>query len=236
MSKFQVGEIVTPKPPYIGSSKPYKVFSYDITTEKYKLAVPPFRHTGGLDPKVIQATWEEYELEYYKPSVRIKREEIDTSLTTVVSPSLSSVSINPLLYKSPFDNELCKIESEEINMKNILEIYKERKRAKIDREHTEMKKTLKEQDKISQIIAETNKLIQEIEPTRVFPVISSGIYTTETLEKEKEIDKEYKKQLTELDELIEEVEGYFAMTTDFTERKAILRNYDIIDKKGKLII
>ena len=238
MSKFQVGEIVTPKPYYIGSSKPYKVFSYDITTKKYKLAVPPFRHTGGTDPKVIQATWEEYELEYYKPSVRIKREEIDTSLTTVVSPSLSSVSINPdlLISKFPFENELCKIESEEINMKDILEIYKKRKREKLEKEHKAIKESIREEDEISQILKNTNKLIQETDPTRVFPELLTDIYSTKTLEKEKEVDKEYKQQLTELDELIEEVEGYFAMTTDFTERKAILRNYDIIDKKGKLII
>ena len=236
MSKFQVGEIVTPKPSYIGSSKPYKVFSYDITTEKYKLAVPPFRHTGGLDPKVIQATWEEYELEYYKPSVRIKREEIDTSLTTVVSPSLSSVSINPLLYKSSFDNELCKIESEEINMKNILEIYKERKRAKIEKEHRAIKESIREEDEISQILKNANKLIQETDPTRVFPELLIDIYSTKTLEKEKEVDKEYREKINELNEMVEEIEGYFAMTTDFTERKAILRNYDIIDKKGKLII
>lgn len=192
MSKFKIGDYVTPKSQYIGSGKVYRIARYDDVSQKFDLVVPNFREQAGIDEKVIQCEWNSHELIFY--------------------------------------------DSEEINMKNILEIYKERKRAKIDSKHTEMKKTLKEQDKISQIIAETNKLIQEIEPTRVFPVISSGIYTTETLEKEKEIDKEYKEELKKLDELIEEVEGYFAMTTDFTERKEILRNYDIIDKKGKLII
>lgn len=217
MSKFKVGDVVTTIYGYIGNERPYKILNYDIEKKIYKLTVPhSSRFIDIIDQAVIQADWQEHELEEYYKTKKISF-GIDTS-------------------DASDDDELHKIESEEINMKNILEIYKERKRAKIDREHTEMKKTLKEQDKISQIIAETNKLIQEIEPTRVFPVISSGLYTTETLEKEKQIDEEFKQRLTELDELIEEVEGYFAMTTDFTERKAILRNYDIIDKKGKLII
>lgn len=230
MSKFKTGDSVSPKSGYIGSESNFIISDYDIVRRRYKLTTIGLREPNSTDKQVMMADWEENELEFcYKPPIRYS--------TTIIKPNDIKIKINPaLLHESPFDNELCKIESEEINMKNILEIYKERKRAKIDSEHTEMKKTLKEQDKISQIIAETNKLIQEIEPTRVFPVISSGLYTTETLEKEKEIDKEYKEELKKLDELIEEVEGYFAMTTDFTERKAILRNYEIIDKKGKLII
>lgn len=232
MSKFKVGDYVTPKSQYIGSGNVYKISSYNAVNKKYELIVPGFRKNERIDDNVTHFEWQDYELTFYDGE---KFVELNYEVT---NPNDIKVTINPdlLINKFPFENELCKIESEEINMKNILEIYKERKRAKIDTEHTEMKKTLKEQDKISQIIAETNKLIQEIEPTRVFPVISSGLYTTETLEKEKQIDEEYKQRLTELDELIEEVEGYFAMTTDFTERKAILRNYDIIDKKGKLII
>lgn len=192
MSKFKIGDYVTPKSQYIGSGKVYRIARYDDVSQKCDLVVPNFREQAGIDEKVIECEWYSHELIFY--------------------------------------------DSEENNMKNILDIYKERKKDMLESYRKQEIDMVIAEDEIQKIIAEANRLIQETEPTSVFPVILSEIYTTETLEKEKQIDAEYKQKLTELDELIEEVEGYFAMTTDFTERKEILRNYDIIDKKGKLII
>lgn len=122
------------------------------------------------------------------------------------------------------------------NMKNILDIYQERKKEAIEEKYARLIKEIKEEDPIQKIMEETNRLIQDTDPSKKFPKVIYYNYTDETKEDIDDMEKARKIEIKELENLIEEIEAYFTMTTDFSERKEILKNYGIVDKKGKLII
>ena len=129
-----------------------------------------------------------------------------------------------------------KIELKGENKMDILDLYKERKTKSIHEKYNALIKEIKEADKIQEIIQETNRLIQDTDPSREFSKYVFNAYTTETEEDIADMEKACNIEINELNELIEEIQAYFTMTIDFSERKEILKNYNIIDKKGRLII
>lgn len=132
---------------------------------------------------------------------------------------------------------------EEKKMGKILNIYYERMEEKIDKEYDEKIIELRNNDEIQQVIKEMNEQINtilendnkiaEIHPKEIN--IEYDIYTTKTLDKEKELLEEKQKALKELNNTIEEIDALFNLTDDYNERMKILKNYNIVNKQGKLV-
>jgi hypothetical protein len=133
------------------------------------------------------------------------------------------------------------INKEEIKMKNILDIYKERKLNLIVKAIDEEIIELEKNDEIQQIVEEMNKQINTVLENEgrnktIKCDINLSYYTVETDNKRNEILNKKQTLIKELNDLVEEVEGLFAMTSDYNERIKILKDYEILNKKGKLVI
>ena len=119
---------------------------------------------------------------------------------------------------------------------DLLDLYKKRKKESVKKKYDNLIQEIKDSDAIQEIMKDTNRLIQDTDSDREFPKVVLNVYTKETEEDIADMETAYKMEIKELNDLIEEVETYFNMTEDFSERKEILKNYGIIDKKGKLNI
>ena len=231
---FQIGDIVRPKREYIGNDFQFKIKEIEIqpfSENSYKLE----RSTQTLDiPKndiayalsiiikgVENSVWRESELE----------------LTSNVKLRYAKTNINVPWVK--FTQELTKqnkIDKEE-NIMDILDLYEERKLKSIREEYSESEKNVKENDEIQKIIIEmTNQVntILENQGTEARYTHLPSLYTPETVEKLDELDKKLCETIEKLRSTLEEIRALFELTDDYNERIKILKNYDILDKKGKL--
>ncbi len=142
------------------------------------------------------------------------------------------IEITPIAINEP--NKI-KDNKEEVKMKdNIINIYKKRKIEKINEEYSSLIQKVKETDEIQSIMNDTNRLIQDTNPNRKFPKIELNCYTDETIEKLENLNTHKREKIYNLNCLIEEVEALFDLTTCYEEQMQLLKNYNIIDKKGKL--
>lgn len=219
---FKVGDIVRPKTGMIGDRYLFKIHkilhSLDNNDVKYRLQ----RIEQELDP-IYGKIEEQLNTIYNVESVRWSNEELRYCYST----KLKKVKI-----------KIDKINKEEEEM-DILEIYKERKIKTLEKEFSEAKKAAIEEDEIQKIIIEmTNQVntILENEDSDTRYESHPNLYTSKTEAKLNELNDKYHEQIEELRSTLDEIRALFELTDDYNERIKILKNYDILDKKGKLNI
>ena len=119
----------------------------------------------------------------------------------------------------------------------ILDLYKERKIKTLEKEYAEAKEIARKDDEIQKIIIEmTNQvnIILENEGLDTRYESHPNLYTSKTEAKLNELNDKYHEQIEELRSTLDEIRALFELTDDYNERIKILKNYDILDKKGKL--
>lgn len=236
---FKVGDIVRPKREYIGNDFEFKIKEMEMqpfSENLYKLE----RSTQTLDiPKndiayalsiikgVENSVWKESELELTS-NVKLRYAETDINVPDYTSIVLDEMGRNLLKLKNKVKEE---------NIMDILDLYEERKLKSIREEYSESEKNVKENDEIQKIIIEmTNQVntILENQGTEARYTHLPSLYTPETVEKLDELGKKRCETIEKLRSTLEEIRALFEMTDDYHERIKILKDYNILDKKGKL--
>jgi len=236
---FKIGDIVRPKKGFIGHEYCFKIIEVEMNPfddNSYKLQgikqdlVPLLGSTSRQVNIIVQVEelwWKENTIE----------------LTSNVKLRYDSPNINVSDYKGivleKMEKEILKLNDkvkEEKEM-NILEIYKERKIKTLEKEFSEAKKVAIEEDEIQKIIIEmTNQVntILENEDSDTRYESHPNLYTSKTEAKLNELNDKYHEQIEELRSTLDEIRALFELTDDYNERIKILKNYNILDKKGKL--
>lgn len=219
---FKIGDIVRPKAGMIGDRYLFKIHkilhSLDNNDVKYKLQ----RIEQELDP-IYGKIKEQLKIIYTVESVRWSNEELRYAFCHSTEFKKTKIKID-------------KINKEENEMQ-ILDLYEERKVKALEKEILEAKSKVKEQDEIQSIILEmTNQVntILENQGRKTIYEFEPNLITLETEAKLDELEKEHHKQIEELRSTLREIRALFELTDDYNERIKILKNYDILDKKGKL--
>ena len=119
----------------------------------------------------------------------------------------------------------------------ILDLYEERKRKAIEKEYLEAKEMTRKDDEIQKIIIEmtnqVNTILENQGSTAVYE-FNPSLVTVKTQERFEMLEKGKDKEIEELRSTLDEIRALFELTADYNERIKILKNYDILDKKGKL--
>ena len=240
---LKIGDVVTPEKMFLGHGYCFEIVERKVDVlgnHIYKLenleqdllkTQTPNSYQCNVIRTVEQRYWEERDLKFIGSTTNVEKitfSEPENLEIKYFCPSFEETITN-------LTNNIDKLEGDN-NMKNILDVYKERKKQNINKKYDNLIQEIKDSDKIQEIMQDTNRLIQEIEPDRKFSKVVFNAYTSETEEDISDMEKARDIEIADLNNLIEEVEAYFTMTTDFSERKEILKNYSIIDKKGKLNI
>lgn len=216
---FKIGDIVRPNAGLIGDRYLFKIHkilhSLDNNDVKYKLQ----RIEQELDP-IYGKIEEQLKIIYTVESVRWSNEELEYAFCH--STKLEKVEI--------------KINKEEEEMK-ILDLYEARKTKLIIDEYSKAEKEVKKEDEIQSIILEMTNQVNTILENQNKKITYEFEPNLITLETEIKIDKLKDKRHEELEKLrstLDEIRALFELTDDYNERIKILKNYDILDKKGKL--
>ena len=236
---FKIGDIVRPKIGFIGHEYCFKIIEVEMNPfddNTYKLQ----GIKQDLDPLLGSTS--------YQVSIIDKVEELwwgekHIELTSTVKLRYDVPNIKMSDYKGivleKMEKEILKLNDkvkEEKEM-DILEIYKERKIKTLEKEFSEAKKVAIEEDEIQKIIIEmTNQVntILENEDSDTRYESHPNLYTSKTEAKLNELNDKYHEQIEELRSTLDEIRALFELTDDYNERIKILKNYDILDKKGKL--
>lgn len=238
---FKIGDIVRPKKGFMGHNYCFKIIEVEMNPfddNTYKLQ----GIKQDLDPLLGSTS--------YQVSIIDKVEELwwgekHIELTSTVKLRYDVPNIKMSDYKGivleKMEKEILKLNDkvkEEKEM-DILEIYKERKIKTLEKEFSEAKKVAIEEDEIQKIIIEmTNQVntILENEGSDTRYESHPNLYTSKTEAKLNELNDKYHEQIEELRSTLDEIRALFELTDDYNERIKILKNYDILDKKGKLNI
>lgn len=236
---FKIGDIVRPKKGFMGHNYCFKIIEVEMNPfddDLYKLQ----GIKQDLDPLLGSTS--------YQVSIIDKVEELwwgekHIELTSTVKLRYDMPNIKMSNYEGivleKLGKEILKLNNkvkEEKEM-NILEIYKERKIKTLEKELSEAKKAVIEEDEIQKIIIEmTNQVntILENEDSNTRYESHPNLYTLKTETKLDELNDKYNEQIEELRSTLDEIRALFELTDDYNERIKILKNYDILDKKGKL--
>lgn len=236
---FKIGDIVRPKKGFMGHNYCFKIIEVEMNPfddNTYKLQ----GIKQNLDPLLGSTS--------YQVSIIDKVEELwwgekHIELTSTAKlrydiPNIKMSDYNDIVLEK-MEKEILKLNDkvkEEKEM-DILEIYKERKIKTLEKEFSEAKKVAIEEDEIQKIIIEmTNQVntILENEGSDTRYESHPNLYTSKTESKLDELNDKYHEQIEELRSTLEEIRALFELTDDYNERIKILKNYNILDKKGKL--
>lgn len=237
---FKIGDIVRPKKCYKGHNYCFKVTEIKkepFVKDLYRIQRIEQELDGNFSPTfqlniiktVEQCLWEENELEL---TSNVKLRYTETDINVPEADSTVWVKLTQELTKQN------KINKEE-NKMQILEIYKERKIKAIEKEYLEAKEMTRKDDEIQKIIIEmTNQVntILENQGTTAIYEFNPSLVTAKTQERFELLEKGKDKEIEELRSTLEEIRALFEMTDDYHERIKILKDYNILDKKGKLNI
>ena len=236
---FKIGDIVRPKKGFMGHNYCFKIIevemnSFDDNTYKLqgiKQDLDPLlgstSYQVSIIDKVEELWWGEKHIELTS-DVKLRYDITDINIPDYTSIVLDEMERNLLKLKNKVKEE------EEMD---ILEIYKERKIKTLEKEFSEAKKAAIEEDEIQKIIIEmTNQVntILENEDSDTRYESHPNLYTSKTEAKLNELNDKYHEQIEELRSTLDEIRALFELTDDYNERIKILKNYDILDKKGKL--
>lgn len=236
---FKIGDIVRPKKGFMGHNYCFKIIEVEMNPfddNTYKLQgikqdLDPLlgstSYQVSIIDKVEELWWGEKHIELTS-DVKLRYDITDINIPDYTSIVLDEMERNLLKLKNKVKEE------EEMD---ILEIYKERKIKTLEKEFSEAKKAAIEEDEIQKIIIEmTNQIntILENEGSDTRYESHPNLYTSKTEAKLNELNDKYHEQIEELRSTLDEIRALFELTDDYNERIKILKNYDILDKKGKL--
>lgn len=241
---FDLGDVVTPKEMCIAHGYYFRIKEIELhpsdenlyRIERIEQKLDPRRGSFTEQTKIInkaeEAIWNENGLRLIEPkSFKITGKYYQDTST---------------FDEKYFDNltELAKVASKvKINLKgeniimDILEIYEERKVKVLEKEILEAKIKVKEKDEIQSIILEMTSQVNTIlknQGRKTIYEFEPNLVTLETEAKLDELEKIHHEQIEELRSTLKEIRALFELTDDYNERIKILKNYDILDKKGKL--
>lgn len=236
---FKVGDIVRPKKGFIGHNYCFKIIEVEMNPfddNTYKLQ----GIKQDLDPLLGSTS--------YQVSIIDKVEELwwgekHIELTSTVKLRYDVPNIKMSDYKGivleKMEKEILKLNDKvkEENEMKILDLYEERKTKLIIDEYSKAEKEAKKEDEIQSIILEMTDQVNTILKNQNKKITYEFEPNLITLETEIKIDKLKDKRHEELEELrstLDEIRALFELTDDYNERIKILKNYDILDKKGKL--
>lgn len=236
---FKIGDIVRPKKGFMGHNYCFKIIEVEMNPfddNTYKLQgikqdLDPLlgstSYQVSIIDKVEELWWGEKHIELTS-DVKLRYDITDINIPDYTSIVLDEMERNLLKLKNKVKEE------EEMD---ILEIYKERKIKTLEKEFSEAKKAAIEEDEIQKIIIEmTNQVntILENEDSDTRYESHPNLYTSKTEAKLNELNDKYHEQIEELRSTLDEIRALFELTDDYNERIKILKNYNILDKKGKL--
>jgi hypothetical protein len=237
---FQIGDIVRPKKCYKGHNYCFKVTEIKkepFVKDLYRIQRIEQELDGDYSPTfqlniiktVEQCLWEENELELIS-NIKLRYAETDINI-----PVYNHVILDEMVEELTKQNKTNKEE----NKMQILEIYKERKIKAIEKEYLEAKEMTRKDDEIQKIIIEmTNQVntILENQGTTAIYEFNPSLVTAKTQERFELLEKGKDKAIEELRSTLDEIRALFELTDDYNERIKILKDYNILDKKGKLNI
>lgn len=240
---LEIGNIVTPKEAFTANGFYFKIVGVErqpMGNYLYKLKNIEQDKCHTIkelnEIKVVEATtWEENELDYLfdtcvqgnSEGITIQGDSCQYTTTLSIDASKITLSANPTNKK------------EENKMKDILDLYEERKTKLIIDEYSKAEKEVKKEDEIQSIILEMTDQINTIlknQNKKITYEFEPNLITLETEIKIDELKDKRHEELEKLHSTLDEIRALFEMTDDYDERIKILKNYDILDKKGKLSI
>lgn len=236
---FKIGDIVRPKKGFMGHNYCFKIIEVEMNPfddNTYKLQgikqdLDPLlgstSYQVSIIDKVEELWWGEKHIELTS-DVKLRYDITDINIPDYTSIVLDEMERNLLKLKN-------KVKEEE-EMK-ILDLYEERKTKLIIDEYSKAEKEVKKEDEIQSIILEMTDQVNTILKNQNKKITYEFEPNLITLETEIKIDKLKDKRHKEIEELrstLEEIRALFELTDDYNERIKILKNYDILDKKGKL--
>ena len=236
---FKIGDIVRPKKGFTGHDYCFKIIESEINPfddNLYKLQ----RVEQSLDPtkvplnpqlktiRNVETTfWREKELELTS-NVKLRYD-----VTDITIPDYNSVVLDKMEKEL---TKLIKINKEEKEMQ-ILDLYEKRKIKAIEKEYAEAKEIARKDDEIQKIIIEmtnqVNTILENQGSTAIYE-FKPSLVTAKTQERFEMLEKGKDKEIEDLRSTLDEIRALFELTDDYNERIKILKNYDILDKKGKL--
>lgn len=128
------------------------------------------------------------------------------------------------------------IKGETNNMYNIVEIYKDRKRAKIDKKYKELRESVENTDPRYKTFKECVDTLDRLyeEDKVVTPCYTDIQLSKETIEKLIKIDECHREEVEKLHKLFYEVVAQLQMCETYEQKQAILKTYKIVKENGKI--
>ena len=246
---FKIGDIVRPKKGFKGHNYCFKVIEIQkepFAKDLYRIQRIEQQLDGNYSPTfqlniiktVEQCLWEEDELELTSDvTLRYKGTVSNINdINDIVETNSEFLKQYAKKLRKECEIKIDKINKEENEMQ-ILDLYEERKRKAIEKEYSKAIKEVKKNDEIQKIIIEMTNQVNTILENQGLNKIYEFQPSLVTLETEIKIDELRDKQHEEIKNLrstLDEIRALFELTADYNERIKILKNYDILDKKGKL--
>ena len=236
---FKIGDIVRPKKGFKGHNYCFKIIESEINPfddifyklQRVEQILDPTKGPLNLQLKTIrnvEATfWREKDLEVTS-DVKLRYDVPNIKMSDYEGIVLDEMERTLLKLNNKYKEE---------NKMDILDLYEKRKVKALEKEILEAKSKVKEQDEIQKIIIEmtnqVNTILENQGSTAIYE-FKPSLVTAKTQEKLDMLEKGKDKEIEELRSTLDEIRALFELTDDYEERIKILKNYDILDKKGKL--
>lgn len=243
---FKVGDIVRPKKGFSGHNYIFKIsgenpFQDDLyklqrIEQKLDLMYGPASRQVDIIKRVEETWWREKDIELTSNvELRYNVSNLD-DINDIVETNSEFLNQYAKKLRKEYEIKINKINKEENEMQ-ILDLYKERKKKAIEKEYSEKREEILQNDTIQSIILEmTNQVnaILENEDRKIEYEYQPTLMTSETEQKIEKLKEMQQEEIEKLRSTLDEIRALFELTDDYNERTKILKNYDILDKKGKL--
>ena len=245
---FKIGDIVRPKKYFKGHDYIFKIIEIESTpfeddlyklqgiAQKLDLMHGPAFYQHDLIMKAEQINWKEDELELISDvELRYNVSNLD-DINDIAETNSEFLNQYAKKLIKECEIKIDKINEEEEEMQ-ILDLYEEKRVKALEEELLEAKAKVKEEDEIQNIIIEMTSQVNTIlknQGRKTIYEFKPNLITLETEAKLDELEEKHHKQIEELRSTLREIRALFELTDDYNERIKILKNYDILDKKGKL--
>ena len=236
---FKIGDIVRPKKGFMGHNYCFKIIEVEMNPfddNTYKLQgikqdLDPLlgstSYQVSIIDKVEELWWGEKHIELTS-NVELRYDITDINVSDYTSIVLDEMGRNLLKLKNKVKEE---------KEMQILDLYEGKKIKAIEKEYAEVKEIARKDDEIQKIIIEmtnqVNTILENQGSTAIYE-FKPSLVTAKTQERLDMLEKGKDKEIEELRSTLDEIRALFELTDDYNERIKILKNYDILDKKGKL--